>query len=54
MIVMEAFSGLLKKTESGGFLLSWHVRGRGGDDFQIFHLFFADDTLVFWRLLKTN
>lgn len=31
----------------GGFLSGFKVRGRGGDEEEIFHLLFVDDTIVF-------
>ena len=47
VIAMEMFSCLLRMAISGGFLAGWRVRGRSGEGFQISHLLFADDTLVF-------
>ena len=47
MIAREAFSCLLKKVENGGYLSRWWVRGRGGDEIQISHLLFVNDTFVF-------
>ena len=47
VIAMEVFSCLLRRDISGGFLYGWRVRGRSGEEVQISHLLFADDTLVF-------
>ena len=47
VIVMEVFSSMLRRVISGGFLFGWRVRGRSGEGFQISHLLFADDALVF-------
>ena len=47
VIAMEVFNCLLRRAMSGGFLFGWRVRGRSGEGFQISHLLFADDTLVF-------
>ena len=47
VIVMEAFSCLMKRAVDGGFLTPCLVRGRRGEGVQITHLLFADDTLVF-------
>ena len=47
VIAREAFSCLLKKVENGGYLSRWWVRGRGGDEIQISHLLFVNDTFVF-------
>ncbi|RVW99876.1 LINE-1 reverse transcriptase-like [Vitis vinifera] len=47
VVVMEAFSVLIKKAVAGGFLAPCLVRGRRGEGVQISHLLFADDTLIF-------
>ena len=47
VIAMEALSCLLKRAVSGGFLLAYKVRGRGGEGAHVCHLLFVDDTLVF-------
>ncbi|KAL6329339.1 hypothetical protein AAG906_017644 [Vitis piasezkii] len=52
VIVMEAFSCLMKRAVEGGFLMPCMVWGRRGEGVQISHLLFADDTLIFW--LKVN
>ena len=44
---MEGFCCLLRRGINGGFLSSWWVRGRRGDEILLSHLLFADDTLVF-------
>lgn len=46
VIVMEAFSCLLKRAKEGGFLSGWQLSGRGGVGVEITHLLFVDDTLV--------
>ena len=45
VIVVESLSCLLKMAVSGGYLSGCQVRNSA--KVQIFHLFFADDTLVF-------
>ncbi|RVW29085.1 LINE-1 reverse transcriptase-like [Vitis vinifera] len=47
IVVMEAFSGLIKRAMAGGFLSPCLIRGRRGEGVQISHLLFADDTLIF-------
>ena len=47
VIVMEAFSCLLKRAVSRGFLLPCSVRGRIREMVQVSHLLFADNTLIF-------
>ena len=47
VIVMEAFSCLLRRAISGGFLSGWRARGRSEEGILISHLLFADDMLVF-------
>ena len=47
VIVMEAFSCLLKRAVAEGFLTPCMVWGRRGEGVQISHLLFADDTLIF-------
>ena len=44
---MEAFSCLLRRAISGGFLSGWRARGRSEEGILISHLLFADDMLVF-------
>ena len=44
---MEAFSCLLKRAVSGGFLLPCSVQGREGEGGQVSHLLFADDIMIF-------
>ena len=44
---MEAFSCLLKRAVSGGFLSPCSVQGRRGEGVQVSHLLFVDDTLIF-------
>ena len=47
VVVMEAFSCLLKRAIARGFLSPCLVRGRRGEGVQVSHLLFADDTLIF-------
>ena len=47
VIGMEALSCLIDRPTRGGFLIGSRIRGMGGDRFQITHLLFANDTLVF-------
>ena len=47
VVVMEAFSCLLKRAIFGGFLLPCLVQGRRGEGVQVSHLLFVDDTLIF-------
>ncbi|RVW27814.1 putative mitochondrial protein [Vitis vinifera] len=47
VIGMEALCTLINKAVSGGFLSGCRIRGRVGDEVQITHLLFANDTLVF-------
>ena len=45
VVVMEAFSCLLKRAVARGFLTPCLVRGRRGEGVQVSHLLFADDTI---------
>ncbi|WKA09121.1 hypothetical protein VitviT2T_026798 [Vitis vinifera] len=47
VVVMEAFSCLLKRAIVGGYLTPCSVWRRRGEGVQISHLLFADDTLIF-------
>ena len=49
IVVMEAFSCLMKRAVAGGFLTPCMVQGRRGEAVQISHLLFADDTLIFYE-----
>ena len=49
VIVMEAFSCLLKRAVSRGFLSPCSVRGRKREMVQVSHLLFAYDTLIFYE-----
>ena len=44
---MEARSCLLKRAVGGGFLSACQVMEREGEGVKVFHLLFADNTLVF-------
>ena len=52
VIAMEALSYLLRRAVSGGFLLAYKVRGRGGEGAHVSHLLFAHNTLVSIGLLR--
>ena len=47
VIVMEAFSQLMKQAVDGGFLSTFRMGGYGREGVIVSHLLFADDTLVF-------
>ena len=47
VIGMEVFSNLVDKAASGGLLTGFNIENRQGEEEQITHLLFADDTLVF-------
>ena len=47
VIGMEVFSILVDKTTFGGFLSGFKIANRFGEELQINHLLFTDDTLVF-------
>ena len=44
---MEVFSNLVDKATTGGLLTGFNIENRQGEEEQITHLLFADDTLVF-------
>ena len=44
---MEALSQLLSCARNEGFISSFRVRGRGKEGLIVFHLLFANDTLIF-------
>ena len=52
VIGMEVFSNLVDKAASGGFLTGFNIANRQGEEEQITHLLFADDTLVFCNETK--
>ena len=47
VIGMEVFSILVDKAASGGFLSGFNLVSKGGEEMQITHLLFVEDTLVF-------
>ena len=47
VIGMEVFSILVDKAAFGGFLSGFKLVNRDGEELQITHLLYADDTLVF-------
>ena len=44
---MEAFRKLIAKAKEGGFIRGFKLEERGGERTQVFHLLFANDTLLF-------
>ena len=52
VIGMEVFSILVDKVALGGFLSGFNLVSRGGEEMQLTHLLFADDTLVFCSDLR--
>ena len=44
---MEALTCLLRRANEGGLLTSFKANNRDGEGLEVFHLLFADDTLVF-------
>ena len=44
---MEVYSALIEKAAIGGFLLGYRVMGRNGEEMNVTHLLFANDTLEF-------
>ena len=44
---MEALSILINKADGGRVLSGYKLRDRGGNEVQVSHMLFADDTLVF-------
>ena len=51
---MEVLSALIRRAVEGGFLLGCRIRGRRRPNLNIFHLFFADDTVIFCEAKKEN
>ena len=47
VLVMEAFSSLLRNAVVGGFVSACKARSKGGEGVNVSHLLFSDDTLVF-------
>ena len=54
MIGMEALSCLLKRVEEGNYLSSSKVTNRGGEELNISHLLYVDDTLLFCEAIKSS
>lgn len=44
---MEASNCMISMATKGGFIHGFKVRGKRGEGFQVSHLSFADDTLLF-------
>ncbi|RVW30136.1 putative mitochondrial protein [Vitis vinifera] len=51
---MEVLSNLIRRTVDGGFLSGCRIRGRGEEEMIVSHLLFADDTIIFVKLGKSN
>ena len=51
---MEILSALIRRVVEGGFLSGCRIRGRRRLDFNISHLFFANDTVIFCEAKKEN
>ena len=49
---VEALSLLIDKAVSGGFLAGYKIKERNGEELQVTHLLFVDDTLVFYSDLE--
>ena len=49
---MEVLSILLRRVVAGGFIYGCTFRGREGAAFNISHLLFADDTIIFCKALE--
>lgn len=47
VLIMEAFRKLIAKAKEGGFIRGFKLEERGGERTQVFHLLFANDTLLF-------
>ena len=54
VMIMEAFSSLLRNTVDGGFVSACKARSRGGEGAKVSHLMFAYYTLVFCGASKIN
>ncbi|RVX21575.1 putative ribonuclease H protein [Vitis vinifera] len=54
VLVMEAFSSLLRKAVARGFVSACKARSRGGEGVNVSHLLFVDDTLVFCGASKVQ
>ena len=52
VIGMEVFSSLVDMAAFRGFLSSFKLTNRDGEELQITHLLFVDDTLVFCSDLR--
>ena len=51
---MEVLSNLIRRAVDGGFLSGCRIRGRGEEEMIVSHLLFADDTIIFVKLGKSN
>ena len=54
VLVMEAFSSLLRNAVAGGFVSACKARSKGGEGVNVSHLLFSDDTLVFCGASKVQ
>ena len=51
---MKVLSALIRRVVEGGFLSGCRIRGRRRMELNISHLFFADDTIVFYEAKKEH
>ena len=51
---MEMLSALIRRVVEGGFLSGCRIQGRRRPDLNISHLFFVDDTVIFYEAKKEN
>ena len=51
---MEVLSNPIRRAVDGGFLSGCRIRGRGEEEMIVSHLLFADDTIIFVKLGKSN
>ena len=51
---MEVLDVLIRRVVEGGFLLGCSIRGGSRSSLNISHLFFADDTIVFYKASKEH
>ena len=54
ILVMEIFSCLISRAKDGGFIEGFRVKEKNLVGVVVFHLFFADNTLIFCDASKEN
>ena len=54
ILVMEILSCLISRAKDGGFIEGFWVKERNDVGVKVSHLFFADDTLIFYDASKEN